>query len=570
MTDLDLSLLTNLDPDRLPDEQLRPMLRALLNVVEALLAEVQALKAEDQLLRDEINRLKGEQGQPTFKAKRVPGEPANYSSERERRAPREWQKGTKLDQIRIDRVERLAVDPATLPADAVPKGTEAVVIQDLVLRTDTVQFEREVWYSPSQRKSYRAPLPPGYDDGQFGPGIKALALALAYGANVSEGKLLELFRQAGVVVSAGWLAGLLSGDPGGLAAEARAVERAGLESSPFQHSDTTETKVSTTTSTPEGRRQVDTESWHCHTLGNPLFTVYRTLPTKSRLGVLSLLRGGEPLTYLWNAVADAHLDRLKLSATARRWLSVVPRDQELSAAELTTLLTPLSRWVGPRQRDGFREALALAAYQAQTDWPVVQTLVCDDAAQYRQVTEELALCWVHEGRHYAKLLAHLPLHRQLLETFQDDLWDFYRDLLAYRERPTPEEATRLEQAFDQLFGRTTGFTLLDQRIALTQEKKDGLLLVLRHPELPLHNNPAELAARRRVRKRDVSFGPRSPAGVKAWDTMMTLAASTQKLGVSFLAYLYDRFHQTGEVPPLADLIRAKAATMNLGASWASA
>ncbi len=569
MTNLDLSLLATLDPARLPDEQLRPMLRALLNVVEALLAEVQALKAETQQLRDEINRLKGEQAKPGFKAKRGRAEPANFSSERERREPRAWQKGTKLDQLRIDRVERLAVDPATLPADAVAKGTEAVVIQDLVLRTDNVRFEREVWYSPAQRKSYRAALPPGYDDGQFGPGIKALALALAYGANVSEGKLLELFRQAGVVVSSGWLAGLLSGDPGGLASEGRAVERAGLASSPFQHSDTTETKVSTASSTTVGR-QVVTESWHCHTLGNPLFTVYRTLPTKSRLGVLTLLRGGEPLTYRWNAVADAHLDRVKLSASARRRLSGIPRDRELSEAELTALLTPLSPWVGSQQRAWFREALALAAYQAQTDWPVVRTLLCDDAAQYRLVTEELALCWVHEGRHYAKLIAHLPLHRHLLASFQEDFWDFYRELLAYREQPTPGEATRLEQAFDQLFGRTTGFVLLDQRIALTQEKKAGLLLVLQHPELPLHNNPAELAARRRVRKRDVSFGPRGPAGVKAWDTMMTLAATTQKLGISFLAYLHDRFHQAGRIPPLADLIRDQAAPMKLGASWAPA
>jgi hypothetical protein len=33
--------------------------------------------------------------------------------------------------------------------------------------------------------------------------------------------------------------------------------------------------------------------------------------------------------------------------------------------------------------------------------------------------------------------------------------------------------------------------------------------VLEHPELPLHNNPAELGARQRVRKRHISFGPRS-------------------------------------------------------------
>ena len=79
----------------------------------------------------------------------------------------------------------------------------------------------------------------------------------------------------------------------------------------------------------------------------------------------------------------------------------------------------------------------------------------------------------------------------------------------------------------------------------------------------------ELAARRRVRKRDVSFGPRSEPGAKAWDTFMTLAATTQQLGVSFIAYLQDRFRQVGQIPPLADLLRARAATPTLGGSWAS-
>jgi hypothetical protein len=358
-----------------------------------------------------------------------------------------------------------------------------------------------------------------------------------------------------VVVSAGWLAGLLGGDAGGLAAEAHAVERAGLASSPWQHSDTT--------ATPVGG-----EARHCHVLGNPLFTAYHTLPKKDRLSVLSMLRGGGPLTYRWNDTADAYLDWVKLSATARRNLSsAIPRDQELDEAALSTLLGRLAPWVGPQQRTSFREALALAAYEAQTDWPVVRTLLCDDAAQYRLVTDELGLCWVHEGRHFTKLIVHVPLHQQLLADFRTAFWNYYRELLAYREQPTASEAIRLEQGFDELFGRTTGLTLLDERIGLTRQKKDGLLLVLRHPELPLHNNPAELAARRRVRKRDVSFGPRSPAGAKAWDTMMTLAATTQQLGVSFIAYLQDRFRQAGQIPPLPDLLRAKAATLNLGSSW---
>jgi hypothetical protein len=45
---------------------------------------------------------------------------------------------------------------------------------------------------------------------------------------------------------------------------------------------------------------------------------------------------------------------------------------------------------------------------------------------------------------------------------------------------------------------------LDQRIARTRADKT-YLMVLEHPEVPLHNNPAELDARTRVRKRAVSY-----------------------------------------------------------------
>jgi hypothetical protein len=75
-----------------------------------------------------------------------------------------------------------------------------------------------------------------------------------------------------------------------------------------------------------------------------------------------------------------------------------------------------------------------------------------------------------------------------------------------------------------LFQTKTGFWLLDERIGLTYAKKEQLLSVLKHPEVPLHINPDELCARRWVRKRDVSFGPRTADGAKAWDTFQTLAA----------------------------------------------
>jgi len=92
---------------------------------------------------------------------------------------------------------------------------------------------------------------------------------------------------------------------------------------------------------------------------------------------------------------------------------------------------------------------------------------------------------------------------------------------------------------------------------------------LQHPEIPLHNNAAELGACQWVRKRDVSFGPRTPDGVNAWDTFMTLAATTQKLGVSFFDYVHDRISRANQIPRLDTLISDRATTLNLGPCWNS-
>jgi hypothetical protein len=150
---------------------------------------------------------------------------------------------------------------------------------------------------------------------------------------------------------------------------------------------------------------------------------------------------------------------------------------------------------------------------------------------------------------------------------ESQFWDFYHELLAYQQHPTTEESARLETAFDELFSTCTDYAALNARIAKTRAKKASLLMVLKYPEIPLHNNPVELEARQRVRKRDVSFGPRTQDGVRAWDTFMSLAATTRKLGISFYQYIHDRISKTNQIPSLASLIEAQASDSGLGASW---
>ena len=83
------------------------------------------------------------------------------------------------------------------------------------------------------------------------------------------------------------------------------------------------------------------------------------------------------------------------------------------------------------------------------------------------------------------------------------------------------------------------------------------MLVLKYPELPLHNNEAELGARVQARKRDVSLHTMSLAGTQSQDTFLTIVQTAKKLGVSAYDYIYDRVSKRYRLPSLAELIRVR-------------
>ena len=236
-------VIAQLDLASIADVGARQAIRSLLTLVEELATENRALRAENGQLRDELTRLKGGSGRPKIRPGKPAGGSRDYSSEQERRpAPRTWQKRGKQGRVRIDRTEQVAVDPELLPVDAVFKGYETVVVQDLVLRTNTIAFALEVWYSAAERRSYRARRPVGYT-GTFGPNLRALVLTLAYAGGMCEHKILELARSTGIAISAGTLSNLLTESRAAFTAETRAVLEAGLASGPWQHLDDTTTRV---------------------------------------------------------------------------------------------------------------------------------------------------------------------------------------------------------------------------------------------------------------------------------------------------------------------------------------
>lgn len=62
-----------------------------------------------------------------------------------------------------------------------------------------------------------------------------------------------------------------------------------------------------------------------------------------------------------------------------------------------------------------------------------------------------------------------------------------------------------------------------------------------------------------VTRRKISGGTRSDAGRRARDTFVGLKKTCHKLGVSFWQYLLSRLRMDRQIPPLPDVIRAKAA-----------
>ena len=69
----------------------------------------------------------------------------------------------KLPEIHIDREVKCPVDTTQLPKDARSKGYKDKVVQDLIIKTDNVRFKREIYHSPSQKKTWIGKVPIGYE-----------------------------------------------------------------------------------------------------------------------------------------------------------------------------------------------------------------------------------------------------------------------------------------------------------------------------------------------------------------------------------------------------------------------
>jgi hypothetical protein len=527
-------------------------IQKLLNVVEALSADKQSLTDEVARLRKQLEEKKKAKTTSNDQQDDNQNRKSNHSSEKRRRKLREKKRKQLMDrrsfkELTIHKTIECPVDPTLLPPDAVRLADEIVIVQDIEIKPQNTKFQRQVFYSAALQKTWRGVLPGGCDHGDFGANLRALIVSLKYCGNMSEPKVGEFLENFDVQVSSGSISNILTASASDFEQDYHDVLLAGLSSTAYQQTDDTSARV-------KG------EFWHTHILCNPYYTFYSTRPRKDRLAVLKVLQNTDELRF---RLDHETLELLQREFTIpEKWQQAIGglKQSAFTAPEFSSLL---DEWFGPRNvqlRTAIEQASAIVHYRHQTSVPLIGTLVCDDAGQFKLLTGKLALCWIHEGRHYEKLSPVAGRHAKQLEAFREQFWQYYKSLQDYRAEPTAELATSLLKEFDKLFSTRTGYAALDDRIMRTESKREELLTVLSEPSVPLHNNASELGARVSARRRDVSLHSRSERGVRAMDIFTTLVQTSKKLGVSAYAYLQSKFSGTSERPTLAQSIRQAAAS----------
>ena len=493
------------------------------------------LREENQALRDEVARLKGQKGKPSIGPSRLHQKKRSKRRSRGRR-PRPAR--------RIDRTVK--VKAVGVPEGSRFKGYSDFDVQELVIKTETVRYRVENWYTPEGKLiSGVLPATAVVAGSHFGPTLQSFILYQYYHALVTEPLLLEQLREFGVTISTGQLHRLVTDGHEVFHREKDEILRVGLRVSGHIHVDDT------------GARHQG-KNGYCTHIGNEWFAWFESTPSKSRINFLKLLRSGHA-DYVINDAALAYMagQKLPVSVAARLNALGPMHDHEVVIAGECEWRAALKRWDISDERHIriVTEGALLGAVLAHGVNPDL-AIISDDAGQFNVLCH--ALCWIHAERILAKLVGFNDEQRADLEQVRTAVWKLYRDLKAYKTAPRDQARAALAQRFDDLCATRTRFSSLNHALERMGKNKRELLLVLDRPELPLENNLSERDIREYVKRRKISGGTRSEDGRLCRDTFASLKKTCRKLSVSFWTFLGDRIRDAGAIPSLPSLIEARA------------
>jgi Transposase IS66 family len=528
----------------IPESEETPLVKVLFayidlqsRTIDHLINENALLKEEVQRLKDEIAVLKGQKPRPKIPPSQLEGPKSkdkgkNRSISRGRHPRKKKKTDLQIHQEQI-------VQPQHIPEGAIFKGYKTYHVQDIVFKSNNTRFLLARWQLPDG--SYISGELPNGIHGHYGPGLMAYILNDYYACRVTESLLLEKLHQRGVLISAGQLNNILILGKELFHQEKGELLHAGIKAHNQIQTDDTGARH-------KGKNQ------YTNIIGNEWFSLFTTTGCKSRANFFSVLQNGKreylidenAVAYLMGVSAPSHLPGYIALSTGSKFTSWENWQEFLRGRNIT------------RQAEvRMVTEAALFANAIESGIPKELGVHGDDARQFDAFTR--SLCWIHEERHYRKIIPINERARVDLHKVRDQIWEIYKVLKAYRQAPNDLVKQKIEKQFDDLFLLSdTSSPTLNRRLRMTYGKKEELLRVLERPDTPLHNNSSETDARSVVTKRKVSGGTRSDAGKEAWDTFLSLKQTCRKLGINFIAFLLDRVSGRFTIPKLSEVISERS------------
>jgi transposase IS66 family protein len=518
---------------------------------DVLTNRVSFLQELAQQLRDEIAVLKGQKPRPKFPPSKLEDKQNssdqsnssntnNPSSSKKSKPGQPKGKKRKKKKTILEIHNEIVLQPTVIPEGSIFKGYRPYSVQDITIRTNNTRYLR-ARYQLLDGSYIEGELPPDIHR-HYGPELITYILDQCHSCRVTEPLLLTQLHARGVLISAGQLNNILIQNNAIYEQEVNELLAAGVEAD-------NQVQVDDTGGRHDGDNQYTT------IIGNQWFSVFTTTDSKSRINFLKLLQGNKE-HYLINEDTIAYLKECKSSSYLPGYIATCKK------AKYTTLVAwnECVKEINVTQANDVRFLTEAALFASLFEHGIPRDLLIhsDDAGQFDVALFINTLCWIHEERHYRKLIMTTDKARAELECVKEQIWSFYQTLKAYKTNPDKQIVAAIEKKFDDIFQQKTSSPTLDHQLKKTHEKKKELLGVLKRPNSPLHNNRSETDARAAKIKLKVSGGTRSDTGRASRDIFLSLKQTCLKLGINFISFLQDRVRGLYNIPRLAEIIRKRS------------
>ena len=484
-------------------------------------------------LQDEIKRLKGEKTKPNIK-------PANTNKDLNPSPKKKHKKREKKKDLEIDETIVVDVNKEDLPSDAKSIGERDIVIQEIIIKRRNIKFVIKRYYSKELGKTFEGKVPDEYRGRSFGPQLISFVLYQYYKCRVPHDKIITILKDFGVDMSAGTLCMILNDLKSDFKDDLSSVRDAAIKKDSKVHIDDTGARIN---------------GINAYTFGvsNNYFTQFTTVFEKNRWASVGALLNGVQ-SFLVDQIAlnfvAKKLKRAKVTVALR-----VLRGRSFKRSEFEEKLKLLMNFdVSKKELDVVRTACAMSALKKQEHGPPIRFLVSDDGTNFKDLIKNHQLCWVHEIRKYKKMSIYHKLQQDALDEIVKQWQGLYKKMKNFKLGPTEKGRKLIRSEFDHIVLLKTSFAEIDEQLKRTAALKSKLLLFLRYPQLPLHNNLSENDIRERVIKRKISLQNRSLQGVRTWDLMLSLASTCRKLDLSFWRYIEDRISGRESIPYLGKVL----------------